>query len=347
MKKHIVGAFTVAVGIWLFTAFTVTKSSSKQHLQYLSEYGFFGGDLAEQKPVDGVFEYTVNAPLFSDYAHKQRFIRLPEGIKMTYHPTETFEFPEGSAIIKTFYYYKDERKPEKGKRLMETRVLLKKASAWVALPYVWKEDQSDAELAVIGSKQAVEWKDAKGKKQVLDYRSPNMNQCKGCHNYDQALRPIGPSARQLNKSIKVNAQEVNQLSHWESEGWLTELPQDNIPVLVDYLHKGHDLNTRARSYLDGNCSYCHQRKGPADTSGLFLRADEEETAALGINKAPIAAGRGSGNRQYSIAPGKPNESILLYRMQSDDPGIRMPEIGRQVAHKEGVALIEEWIKTLK
>jgi hypothetical protein len=67
---------------------------------------------------------------------------------------------------------------------------------------------------------------------------------------------------------------------------------------------------------------------------------------LGIMKPPVAAGKGSGGREFSIVPGKPDESIILYRMKSDDPGIMMPEIGRTVVHDEGVALIKDWIKNL-
>jgi hypothetical protein len=34
-------------------------------------------------------------------------------------------------------------------------------------------------------------------------------------------------------------------------------------------------------------------------------------------------------------------------MQSSDPGIRMPEINRQLAHTEGIALISAWIESLE
>ena len=46
----------------------------------------------------------------------------------------------------------------------------------------------------------------------------------------------------------------------------------------------------------------------------------------------------------SIVPGKPEESILLHRMISLDPGVMMPESGRALAHSEGIRLIESWIK---
>ena len=48
----------------------------------------------------------------------------------------------------------------------------------------------------------------------------------------------------------------------------------------------------------------------------------------------------------AIAPGAPDQSFLLYRLASDDPGIMMPELGRGLVHEEGVALIREWIASL-
>ena len=61
----------------------------------------------------------------------------------------------------------------------------------------------------------------------------------------------------------------------------------------------------------------------------------------------VAAGLGSGSLKYSIVPGNPDASILLFRMTSNKPAIMMPETGRSMAHKEGVALIREWIQSLE
>jgi hypothetical protein len=45
--------------------------------------------------------------------------------------------------------------------------------------------------------------------------------------------------------------------------------------------------------------------------------------------------------------GKPEESILIRRMDSDVPKVMMPELGRTITHREGVALIREWIRSLQ
>ena len=81
-------------------------------------------------------------------------------------------------------------------------------------------------------------------------------------------------------------------------------------------------------------------------SGLDLTVFTPNEHSLGIMKAPVAAGAGSGGLKYDIVPGKAEESILVFRMISVNPGIMMPELGRTLMHKEGIDLIEEWIRSL-
>src|SRR3546814_358703 len=107
------------------------------------------------------------------------------------------------------------------------------------------------------------------------------------------------------------------------------------------------LAGRARAYLDINCGHCHNEKGPADTSGLWLDVGDHPPRHLGLCKPSIAAGQGTGGHRFGIVPGKPAESILAYRMASDAPGVRMPEIGRDVVHREGVELIDAWIAAME
>ena len=61
----------------------------------------------------------------------------------------------------------------------------------------------------------------------------------------------------------------------------------------------------------------------------------------------MAAGRGSGGLKYSVVPGDPDASILLFRMISDDPAIKMPESGRSIIHQEAVSLIYDWIERME
>jgi len=107
------------------------------------------------------------------------------------------------------------------------------------------------------------------------------------------------------------------------------------------------LEDRARAYMDINCAHCHNPVGPADTSGLHLNLENESQPHLGICKNAVAAGSGTGGRQYDITPGEPDDSSLLYRMQTRDPSAMMPELGRSLVHDEGVILIAEWISGME
>jgi uncharacterized repeat protein (TIGR03806 family) len=322
----------------LLLAFIGLVSADANYKENLSEYGFFKGTGKDQIPTDGVVLYTLNSPLFSDYASKLRFVRLPEGKSVSYNPDSVLQFPVGTAIVKTFYYPFDERNPQKGRRLMETRVLLHEAKGWVALPYIWNKEQTDAVLEVAGGSDQVSWIDAAGKKQSFEYQVPNMNQCKGCHERSGEMTPIGPSVRQLN--------DGQQLQHWETAGLLKGLPKDHIPALVNYSNASASLDDRVKAYLDINCAHCHNATGPARSSGLYLEWNSKDRTAYGFLKPPVAAGRGSGNLSYDIVPGKPEQSILHYRMASRDPGVMMPELGRQLTHHEGVELVRSWIQSI-
>jgi uncharacterized repeat protein (TIGR03806 family) len=184
----------------------------------------------------------------------------------------------------------------------------------------------------------VAWIDAAGKKQSFVYQVPNMNQCKGCHERSGEMTPIGPSVRQLN--------DGQQLQHWETAGLLKGLPKDHIPALVNYSDANASLDDRVKAYLDINCAHCHNATGPARSSGLYLDWNSKDRTAYGFLKPPVAAGRGSGNLRFSIVPGKPDESILLYRLRSTDPGEMMPELGRTQMQPEAIALIREWISNM-
>lgn len=312
----------------------------------LSDYHFFQGKLALLDPMPGVVPYSLNAPLFSNYAEKTRFVKIPADTKAIYNDSAALEFPEGTWLIKNFYYYNDARDRSKGRRLLETRLLVRNGEEWEAWPYIWNAEQTEAYYSVAGENFVVDYVNAKGKRLTTQYRSPNKNECKGCHSRAGKLVPLGPTARNLNKDESYEVGIENQLRHWKRARMLAGDVFD-VPRLENPEDTYALLEGRARAYLDVNCGNCHNRLGPANTSGLFLDWKESDPAHLGIKKSPVAAGRGSGDFLYDIDPGHPERSILVYRMKTVDPGIAMPEIGREQIHKEGVKLIEDWIKTLK
>ncbi|HJM71113.1 MAG TPA: SO2930 family diheme c-type cytochrome, partial [Gammaproteobacteria bacterium] len=305
----------------------------------LSEYNFFSNPI-NQLPSEQVVPYELITALFSDYTDKHRFVYVPNGMTAAYNDDEVLDFPVGTALIKTFSY----QKADGGQLLLETRLLLRKDNGWDALTYVWDMNKGDAYLALGGKTIDVRNVITPSNSNYIRYRVPNKNQCKECHLKNDAIEPIGPKPRNINKQI-VYKDDVkrNQIDHWTAIEILQE-KNYSYDRMVNAFDQNYDINLRARSYLDINCGHCHSPEGSASSSGLYLSIDEED---FGIYKKPVAAGRGSGGLSYSIVPGHPDESILLYRMLSNEPDVMMPESGRTLMHDEAIELVSEWITEMK
>lgn len=332
------------------TAKGVNIDVSLPAFDQLSKYQFFVGDIKELSPNKDVLPYDLNNALFTDYADKLRFVWMPKGVAAEYHNSdEVLGLPVGAVLIKNFFYNNEANDLSKGRRIIETRLLVNRGEKWDALTYVWNDEQTDAMLTGIGDIKKVSWVNASGENMNINYVVPDKNQCKGCHEYKGKLMPIGPKVRNINKIYKYIDGEQNQLEKWASVGYLSNFKKDEEPPRTaqwDNPESG-TLHQRAMGYLDINCGHCHNPNGPGGVSGLNLSYFNELGPTLGICKSPVSAGKGSGGNHFDIVPGNPDKSILLYRMESTDPGAMMPEVGRTVVHVEGVELIREWITKME
>lgn len=320
-------------------------ASGFQFREKLSDYSFFEGELNQLIPAAGVIPYQLSTPLFSDYAVKDRFIVLPSGKSMHYSAQGPLDFPDSTIIIKNFAY----RNTENKKILIETRLLVKDPSdhEWKVMNYLWDEQQKDAKKHIRGAQLQITLLNDQNKPLKTTYVVPNTNDCKRCHINSSKLIPIGPKARNLNFTPTGHSQ--NQLVQWGLDKKITGMPDIKnvaaLPVWTDV--KQYTLEKRARAYLDINCAHCHTKGGDAYNTGLFLNYEESAPTRLGIYKAPVSAGGGAGGLDWDIIPGKPDSSILYYRMASTEPGTAMPELARSIVHEEGLALIREWIEQIQ
>ena len=342
---------------------TSAQSVEQEFPERLSQWDLFDLRDGELIPRDAMV-YDLKTPLFSDYALKLRTIRVPQGMAIKAANDELI-FPLGTVISKTFYYprgaprasesrslvQKAEETQQAGSlnmarvRLLETRLLIKTLAGWQALPYVWNADQSDATLEVAGESFALTLMQGR-ERTDFEYMVPDANQCSSCHGVNGTeLKPIGLKVQHLNKERAYGSRVQNQLAHWQQMG-LLEGSIASAPLTAAWNDTRESLDARARAYLDVNCSHCHSAAGAASSSGLLLDRGDRPPVHLGICKPPVATGRASGNDSYSIVPGSPRESIMVYRMQSTEPDIAMPELGRSLVHKEGVALITDWIRSM-
>ncbi len=299
----------------------------------LSEWNLFVGTPADFKPNDRVIAYNLNTPLFSDYATKHRFVWMPVGTAASYNDSDVFEFPVGSVFAKSFSFPDAATGKEK---LIETRILVRTGSGWYGLPYVWNAAQTDAKLETTPDPVPVAYTRASGEKEAFEYAIPNANQCKGCHEKSKIMTPLGPKARNLNRD--------RQLEQWTQASFLRGAPVKAPRAAVWNDPGSGTLEARALAYLDVNCAHCHSPGGPANTSGLYLTYNQTDPLRLGFRKVPVSAGNGSGGLLYDTVAGHPEQSILVHRMESREPKILMPELGRSLVHREGVELIREWIR---
>ncbi len=335
----------------VLTPVVVPRRGRASYPKQLSEFGLFAGPLGDLQPADGVIEYQLNTPLFTDYAEKQRLIRLPEGTAAGYTADGPLDFPVGTVIAKTFYYPADLADAAGDRRIVETRILEHREDGWVGIPYLWNDEQTDAALALTGGEVAVAWVHTDGEPRENVHLVPNFNDCKRCH-ATPTMQPLGPKARNLNRDVAAGGPSgrlVNQLVAWSTNGVLAGMPEHAaVPRLADWDDSASGtVEERARAYLDVNCAHCHSEQGPARNSGLHLDVATADPYRLGVFKTPVAAGRGTGGRLYGIVPSKPQESILHYRVETTKAGEMMPEFGRSLVHVEGLALITEWIEGIE
>ena len=320
----------------------------------LSELGLFQGDLAQQIPATGVVRYELNVELFTDHARKQRFVWLPPASSATWRPEAVgatdLEFPIGTLMVKTFAMPGDLREVDGPAQLLETRILRHEPDGWVGYPYVWKPEQDDARLDLLGRYLQVTWRDEEGESRTSEYVVPHANQCKACHKAEGGrMAPIGPRLRNLNREVTTDRGIRNQIDHWMELGLLAAgTPRsEHLPRLARWDDPSSGtLAERARAWLDVNCAHCHNPEGPASNTGLHLHVEATDPYAYGVWRTAVAPGKGSGGLVYDIVPGRPDESILMHRIESTEAGVAMPELGRRLVDREGSRLIREWIASM-
>jgi len=311
-------------------------------LDKLSDYGFFTGNMFDQIPESDIVPYTVITPLFSDYAHKKRFIYMPDGQTATFNGDhEVLDMPDGTIIIKTFYY--DNVMPDLTTKLMETRLLYKINGFWNFADYVWNETQEEAYFELDGANQTIQFENDNGELISVDYRVPSETECKICHKLLNESFPIGPKPQNLNTQFVYDDEELNQLAKWAELGFINE---EDIPLeintVADWEDDSFPIKDRVRAYIDMNCAHCHRGESHCsyrDMRFAWNETDIDENLGLCLEIAePIDP-----NQLFVVAPGNANKSMLYFRINSVEESERMPLLGRSIIHEEGVQLIEEWI----
>lgn len=293
----------------------------------LSKTGCFdNGD--PKQPAPGLVPYGVNAPLWSDGAEKERFMALPDGLKIAVGDDGDFDFPNGTVLTKTFSLA--------GKRI-ETRLFMRHDDGgWAGYTYEWLDDESDAVLLPSSKKKTIG---------DVAWHYPSRAECVRCHTA-AAGRSLGLELGQQNGDFVYTSTNriSNQLRTLEHIGMLAE-PLGPIGALVSYPSPagGAPVEARARAYLHANCSMCHRPSGGGRGDLNLLFGTSLEGAAL-CDATPEAGDLGVSGAKL-LLPGDPARSLVSVRPRRTGSG-RMPPLASSVVDAQGMGVVDEWIRGL-
>ena len=309
----------------------------------LSETGLFT-DAVKQTPEAGVFPYQVNAQRFADFATSERWVAMPGGDNTHIAKKEQgvmaadrWEFPAETAFAKTYSIDMEKGNPA-SRRKLETQVLHFDGHEWSAYSYRWNEAQTDAELVgPRGTETDLQIKDsqAPGGVRVQKWRYFSRTECLRCHNLWNNFAP-GFAAWQLNRHTASGEDQIALFSR-------LGLTPDHVHQEIDPPGENPSLETRARSYLQANCSVCH-RNGGGGSVPSFMTIETPLREARIVDSKPAQGDLGLDDGRV-IAPGAPTSSVLLYRLTTAGRG-HMPYLGGRLVNDQGILLLRDWIASL-
>ena len=340
--------------------------------QALSETGLFR-DLVSLTPARGVVPYDVNVPLWSDGARTRRWIVLPSDgsnavpskDRIIVKPGLPWAFPAGSVFVQHFDWALDDADPARVKKLQTQVLVIDRQGEMYGLAYKWNAAGTDALLLQKDDAEMLRRKHTDGSvvEQRYDYAGPD--QCAVCHN--QSAGPVlGVNYRQISRSMRYgDHRAIDQFVAWNSASMLSKsldepkalapwnlirtptairMPFWSVPQagrLTPIDDASASLEERARSYIDANCSSCHI---PAVMGGGWDARSTVPLSEQGLVDAPARVAREGAS--VIVKAGVPEESLLYVRMATDQPGLKMPPLGRNAVDHKATQVIADWIRSL-
>ncbi|MEE9391690.1 MAG: hypothetical protein V3W41_04205 [Planctomycetota bacterium] len=273
--------------------------------------------------------FEVNAPYWSDDAQKLRAVRMPPGIAVKFEANKPWFFPVGTTFVKTFQLSAD----GETKRI-ETRIVRRAKFGWLFSTYIWNEEQTEAKLEMDGPRFPVT---AGHTSQA--WGVPHQLDCLECHN-DKAGRVLGFNLRQLNRVEKTKTGSGNQLHRLQRAGVLRAVPDQlkATPSFCSPYDEKADLDDRARTYLQVNCSMCHQPGTPQTTQfnlPLDLRRQRPiyETGLLQLDP--------NNPTGPPLRPRSLRSTLFLNRVGAIGQ-FRMPPLGSLMIDEKAHVMLKKW-----
>ena len=305
-------------------------------------------DTEARIPSPGLVPFSVNSPLWSDGAHKVRYLALPGLSRIEFSRDGHWRFPPNTVLVKSFYLDMVRGDPS-SRRIVETRLLIKagESERWEGFSYRWNEAGTDAELLIPGGTERYEIVDpeAPGGRSHVDYIFPATEDCGRCHTPGAGF-VLGVRTAQFNGPHDYGGTRAHQLQVWNDLGLFTAGAGgdfEGFPRWEDPADASAQLAGRARSYLAANCANCHLPGGLRRTE-IDLRYDTPLEATGTVNAFSNLDDLDGVDRRI-LLPGDARNSVLVLRMLVLDDR-RMPPLASGVVDAEGVRLLSRWIDAL-
>lgn len=316
----------------------------------LSQVGAFT-NLATLAPAPGLIPYSVNSPLWSDAAAKYRWLAVPNdgthdtaGEKITFSPTNEWQFPAGTVFVKHFELAANETNAAIHR--LETRFLIRDQNGGVyGVTYKWRTNGIDADLLLTGAAQDYAITNSGGTfSQHWDF--PSRLDCLTCHNAN-AKGVLGLKTHQLNGNqfYPQTGRTDNQLRTLGHLGMFSGEFQE--AQIVNYLRSFSITNTsqslanRVRSYLDANCSHCHRPGGQrANFDARYSIPLEQQNLIYG---AVFDAVNDPSDRVV-----RPQDLVhsMIHNRANRVGALQMPPLGKNMVDTNAVQTMADWINSL-
>lgn len=330
------------------TAWESTWSNTPQ----IEQTGFYR-DFATKKVATKFQPYTPNFELWSDGLHKRRFIYLPNGAAIDGLNNDSWRFPVGTILVKEF----SRQLPDSTEtRLVETRMIEKTGpTRWKFATYVWNAEQTAAELADENGHAGV-FENTGG----VPYDVPPYSDCLYCHEGNASEAALGFSAFQLSEAVRAVRDQVARPPGAPPNSRMTQeslsaagrlrnsepfLPPPASPAELNLI-----------GYTHANCSHCHNPSGHVEGLDLNFFCKDGEPAhenlplVRDIMRRAQAPGVSIPNYfqpdYYLIDRGRPETSMLFYRVTDAQGAEHMPRLGTKIKDQNFLSALETWIRGL-
>ncbi len=322
--------------------------------RFLSQTGVFT-NLATLATAPGVIPYDVASPLWSDGAEKRRWVIVPNdghpntpAEKISFNENEKWAFPPGTVFVKHFEVMVDERNPALTRRL-ETRFLIcTEDGGKYGVTYRWNAEGTDAELLPHAANLDFNVTLTDGSVQQRRWDFPSRSDCLLCHT-PAAGQALGFRTHQLNKQFTYasTGRTRNQLNTFSAIGLLDN--RVSPAQVADFLEARNILDEtaplehRVRSYIDSNCSHCHQPESTVEFFDARLKTPLNEQ---GLINALLLGHFSLGPDGRYLKPGMPDLSALYVRMANVSNGTAMPPLAKNLLDEKAVAKVRQYLESL-